>query len=309
MRRLRNAIAGSGIARVSYFFDPRSDVLVCSNVVRNPWKKPYVLRLDGIAFDADLTEDEISRRNLPIFSQIDGAAGLVFQAKFSRDLVAAFHRLPNRPAVIIPNGVDLKHFTPHGRNHREALGIPRTDLVFLTSAKWRAHKRLGATIDAFTKYCAASGERAHLLVLGDLGGETVRQCPGVRYIGHVKPEELPSWYRTADICIFLSWLDNCPNTVVEALACGVPVLCTNQGGTRELIELTNGGTVVAADEAFTFRRIPLYRPPEPDSERVVAGLLEIVRNRTSLSAGIDREKIGMASVARRYADFMQTLCL
>lgn len=303
MRRLREEIRGKNLAGTAYFFDPFADILICGNAIRNPWQKPFILRLDGIAFDLALGCKEIYRRNNPIFKGIERAAGLIFQANFSRKLISAFYSMPNKPFVTIPNGVDLNTFTPEGRNLRAELGLNYDDLVFLTSAKWRSHKRLEATITAFERFCGVSERVAYLIVLGELDKIPYSIPARVRLVGHVEPKELPLWYRSADVCMFLSWLDNCPNTVVEALASGLPVLATNQGGTKELLQLTDGGIAVQADAEFQFTSVELYKPPEPDLDMIIKGMFEIVESRKFVAANIKRELIGIDSIARQYVGF------
>ncbi|MBK7673477.1 MAG: glycosyltransferase family 4 protein [Candidatus Accumulibacter sp.] len=307
MRRLKDAVCEDGLAITSHFFDPRVDILVCANVIRNPWRKPYVLRLDGIAFDLTLGNDELNKRNLPIFKGIDKSSGLIFQSAFDKRLISSFHSLPNSPSIIIPNGVDLNAFKPVGTNLRSALGIKPEELVFLTSAKWRKHKRLDSVIEGFEAFCQVTKKPAHLLILGEVDKEIEHLPLGARIIGHIDPSELPQWYRTADIYLFFSWLDHCPNTVVEALASALPVLCTNQGGTRELVELTNGGIVLEVDNDFEFKEVELYKPPKPRQDLIVKGMQDIVAKKEQISAGINRETVGIQSVASRYVEFIKTI--
>lgn len=305
MRRLHEEIKKERLSNTTYFFDPFADILVCANAIRNPWRKPYVLRLDGIAFDEALGTKEIDRRNRPIFDGIDSAAGLIFQANFSKSLISAHYSFPEKPYAIIPNGVDLQKFTPNGPNLRSQLGLTPNDLVFLTSAKWRSHKRLDATLAAFDQFCSSFGGNAHLLVLGELDIVPTSISTNVKLIGHIEPTELPLWYRSANICLFFSWLDNCPNTVVEALASGLPVLVTNQGGTRELIELTKGGIVVEADSKFPLTRVELYKPPTPNPSLLLQGMKDIVDRREQIATNIKRDLIGIDTIARHYVNFTQ----
>ena len=100
--------------------------------------------------------------------------------------------------------------------------------------------------------------------------------------GKVNNIDLPNWYRTGDIFIFLSLIDNCPNTVIEALASNLPVLCTNLGGTKELIELTKGGIVSNADRTFNLKKINLNNPPLPNGKRIFKDLLRIVKLRKKM---------------------------
>ena len=75
--------------------------------------------------------------------------------------------------------------------------------------------------------------------------------------------------------IHLAWLDWCPNTVVEGLCCGLPVLCSSNGGTKELVK--NDGVVIQIEDDY----IPgdpasLYSPPEVDSDVVADGVLSVL---------------------------------
>lgn len=304
LKRMRRSIDKQKLANTSYFYNPFTDINIYANIVRNPWHKPYIFRVDGITFDNMLPSDETIRRNQPIFDGIDHAAGIVFQANFSFELIAKFYRKPNLPFIIINNGVDLKEFSPQGDNKRRQLCIGENELVFITSAKWRIHKRLHSVLDVFLRYQKTTGKKAHLIVLGQLDNSfQIDNVTNIHFIGHIPPAELSSWYRTGDICLFFSWLDNCPNTVLEALACGVPVICTNQGGTRELIEKTNGGIIVEADAPFSFKPVDLYHPPVPDQNALVKAVTTMVERRKEFAAAIDRTAIDIDVVTQRYVDF------
>ena len=304
MKRMMESIVKQKLANTAYFYNPFTDINIYANIVRNPWNKPYVFRVDGITFDSELATEETNRRNQPIFDGIDHAAGIVFQAAFCLELVSQFHGKPSTPYTIINNGVNLEEFSPKGSNRREHLGIGENELVFITSAKWRAHKRLNSIIDVFNSFQKVTGQQAHLVILGALD-QPVPNAQNIHIVGHVSPEDLAPWYRTGDICLFFSWLDHCPNTVVESLACGVPVICTNQGGTRELIEKTKGGIVVDADAPFQFKPVDLYHPPAPDQNALVKAVITMVDRRKEFAAAIDRTAIDIDVVAQRYVDFVE----
>ena len=75
--------------------------------------------------------------------------------------------------------------------------------------------------------------------------------------------------------IHLAWLDWCPNTVVEALACGLPVLCSHNGGTRELVK--ENGVILELEEDYKIgSKVPLYNPPKVDSASITNGILEVL---------------------------------
>lgn len=307
LRRLRNSINEQSLASVSYFFNPLNDINIYSNVVRNPLKKPYLFRVDGIYFDQAFSESENRQRNAPIFDGMDKATGIVFQSEFSYECVCRFHGKPTRPYTIIHNGIDLTSFSDHGKDKRSSLGIAPEDLVFVSSANWRAHKRLKDIVDVFLKYEKTSSRNCHLLILGDTGANSLIGNQKLHYVGHVSPKELPEWYRTADVCLFFSWLDPCPNTVVEMLASGIPVICTDQGGTRELVESANGGVVAQADRPFSFEPVYLYEPPNPNHEILLLAIEQVVDQLDSFSRGIDRLALDINTAASRYVEFVDRI--
>ena len=305
MKRLRASVSRQRIANVATFINPFTDINIFSNVARDIYGKPYVFRVDGIYFDKNETTGSNYEHNKPIFEGVDNAMGIIFQSSFSYKLISSFHTKIDKPYDIINNGVDSKIFSPKGSDNRKELGVKDNDLVFVTSTKWRAHKRLKDVINVFIEFEKNSNRACHLLVLGkDSNIEHIRH-PRIHNIGFVHPKDLPIWYRTGSIFLFFSWLDHCPNSVVEAIACGLPVVCTNQGGTRELIEMTKSGIVVEADKEFTFELVDLYKPPTPDYDKTLEAINKIVSNYDSYVQNIDRTMIYIDNVARRYVRFIE----
>ena len=82
------------------------------------------------------------------------------------------------------------------------------------------------------------------VILVCLGEEQKPECIGqaeVRFIGfQSNPEKVGHFYQAADLYLHVSKADTFPNTVLEALACGTPVVATAVGGIPEQVK--NGGT-------------------------------------------------------------------
>ena len=229
----------------------------------------------------------------------------MFQSEFNRRLVNRFKGKVSLPNSIIQNGVDLNEFSPYGPDIKRMLKLPPEGSVMMTSALWRPHKRLSIVTDVF-HLLAESHDDLYLIVLG--GGvpeDKKSNHPRIRYAGHINPSDLPAWYRTADVFVFLSWLDHCPNTVIEAIASGVPVVCTNQGGTKEIIELARGGIVAEADEEYDFEMVDLYSPPKPNIGVIVDAVTEIMNNSSEYRARINFEAVDIDQVARQYVQFIK----
>lgn len=305
MKRLRKSISKQKLANVSHFVNPFSDINIFSNLARIIYGKPYIFRVNGIYFNKRATARDNEIRNRPIFEGIDNAIGVVFQSSFSYELVVNFHKRMTKHYAIINNGVDIDIFSSNGSNRRKELGIRNNDLVFLTAAKWRVHKRLKDVINIFLEYEKNTNKTCHLLILGKDSHIKEIIHPHIHELRYVRPRDMPEWYRTGNVFLFLSWLDNCPNSVIEAIACGLPVVCSNQGGTKEIVEMTNGGIVAKTDEDFNFKPIDLYDPPKPDYDIIMNAINKIVENYDDYVQCIDRAMIDIDEVAKRYVGFIE----
>jgi glycosyltransferase involved in cell wall biosynthesis len=144
--------------------------------------KPFVLRVDGIAFDSANTLGDTDRLNAPTFRSIRASRGLMYVSDFSRQLVEHFDAVPEQPYVVLHNSVDLGCFSPDGEDHRAELGWGKEDLVLVSSAKWRRWKRLPETLELFRRWKERYARPCRLLIMG--GGEHVAtEDPDVHYTG------------------------------------------------------------------------------------------------------------------------------
>ncbi len=85
----------------------------------------------------------------------------------------------------------------------------------------------------------------------------------VSFLGRVAQTQMPLWYRAADLFCFGSYHEGCPNAILEALACGTPVVSTDVGGIPDLVEEGRSGILFQprSDEAFAAAlRAALERP-------------------------------------------------
>lgn len=111
------------------------------------------------------------------------------------------------------------------------------------------------------------GRTAELALVGRVSPElssTLRKpFPGVRLLGRFNHEDLQRVYSQASIFVFPSWGDGWPLVVGEAMACGLPVICTPNSGACELVRDGVEGFVVPAGDADALaERISFLRASE-----------------------------------------------
>lgn len=148
-------------------------------------------------------------------------------------------------ARVIPNGVDLTVFKPGDRAEaRAALGIggltERTRILLFAAGSLRrnpfkdyatlriAVERLGERV---------GGSDLVLLALGDRGREERVGGARVCFVPYENdPRKVARFYQAANIYVHPAKADTFPTTVIEALACGTPVVATAVGGIPEQIQ-------------------------------------------------------------------------
>jgi glycosyltransferase involved in cell wall biosynthesis len=164
----------------------------------------------------------------------------------SQDLVDQMDRLgqgagSSQQGVLIPNGVDQARFFPRDRRDcRRELGLAEDAPLVLVVGHLIERKDPLLALEAFA--CGAPAD-AHLLFVGtgalheQLLAEIGRRglTRRARCVGEVAPEQLALYYGAADLLLLTSTREGRPNVVLEALACGRPVLATAAGGTAELL--------------------------------------------------------------------------
>lgn len=158
-----------------------------------------------------------------------------------------------KPVHAVPKGVDAELFRPTGANLRQALGLAHRRIV-LSVGRFVPIKNMALLIEALAKMAPADPS-LHLLLVGEgpelqsLKEQAARLdvTRAVTFAGYVPQAEMAPYYRTADLFALGSDFDNSPNVVLEAMACGLPVVATEVGGVAEYVAPRGGALVPRRD--------------------------------------------------------------
>jgi glycosyltransferase involved in cell wall biosynthesis len=166
---------------------------------------------------------------------------------------------------------------------------------FYDGKRYRPHKRLKAMCDVANLVVSASDATA--TIAGATGGvETAwTKNPKVQFLGHLNDSQLIEQYKKSNLLLFLGWYDWCPNTVIEALSYGLPVVCGNNGGTKEIVR--SNGLIVDIDREMPAEWIS-DNVPDVDVEMVSKKVL----NALDVDFCFSREHIDIMNVAKQYYD-------
>jgi teichuronic acid biosynthesis glycosyltransferase TuaC len=154
----------------------------------------------------------------------------------------------------IPNGCDAALFRPGDRQAaRAALGLAQDAEVVLYVGRLVPEKGLRELVHA-TRGLLATRPRARVVLVGDgpLYAElaaTLAAEPALplQLAGSQAPAEVARWMVASDLVTLPSYSEGHPNVLVEALACGRPVVATPVGGIPEVVDAASGLLVPARD--------------------------------------------------------------
>lgn len=184
---------------------------------------------------------------------------LVVSEDLGRVAVEDYGANPSRIRVV-PNGCDASIFHPRDRGAaRAALGIdPDAELVVYVG-RLVAEKGLRELLDAAAKL-ADGRPRLQVALVGEgpLRGELETRLAAspalrVRLAGAQGPADVARWMAASNLVTLPSWSEGHPNVLVEALACGRPVVATPVGGIPEVVDATSGVLVDVRDPAALAR--------------------------------------------------------
>jgi glycosyltransferase involved in cell wall biosynthesis len=171
-------------------------------------------------------------------------------------------------ARLIPYGVDLTTFCPKDRlRARRELGLEKDcSVVLFVGNRARSNQFKAYTVieDAVRQVAAQSrGRQVIFLCVGEKGTEERFGSAIFRFIEYqTDPGNLAKFYQAADVFLHAAHADNFPNTVLESLACGTPVVATAVGGIPEQV-----------DEGLTG-----FLVPKGDSDAMALRTMEILSN-------------------------------
>ena len=192
----------------------------------------------------------------------------------------------------VPNAIDTRVYHPVDKQQaREALGLPTDKKVILFVSQKVTDERKGIAylIEAVRRMAdehPGLREQTVVAILGGRAEEVATQLSlPTHLLGYVSDEKtIVNVYNAADVFVTPSLEDNLPNTIMEALACGVPCVGFNVGGIPEEIDHQKNGYVASYREADDLARGLRWVLSEADSAQMTANALRKVAQNYSQSA-------------------------
>ena len=187
------------------------------------------------------------------------ADGCICVSHFLQRL-AIEHGAPPEKTTVIQNAIDASLFYPGDQSaERENLGLPKVAPIFVSVGHLISRKRHHVSISAFASVLDECPD-ARLLIIGgtsfepDYPGqlhalsEKLGVSESVSFLGNVDVQRVASYLRAADVFVLGTQREGCCNAILEALACGLPVVTTDVGDNTHFVNDGGNGYIVAVDD-------------------------------------------------------------
>jgi glycosyltransferase involved in cell wall biosynthesis len=202
---------------------------------------PFVLNQNGVAYPAWQPE-RWQETNKPIAAAHAAADFVIYQSRFCRASAERFLGPSEAPSMVLHNAVDTEVFRPAARK-------PGGGRVILCAGTHMFRYRALTAVDTLAA-ARRSLPDARLLFAGRYGWKADEQdavaelkryseerglADRVEIRGAYTQAEAPALLQSAHVLLHTTYNDSCPRLVVEAMACGLPVVYSATGGTPELV--------------------------------------------------------------------------
>ena len=166
-------------------------------------------------------------------------------SEFARDRIIARTGISAERISVIYNGVDHAHFRPGGEEElaeaRKALNIPPGEYVLSVLSSFAEHKNPRRLLSAWQAAHRQLSDHCYLLVAGAHARKEIFGAahlsdlpPRVRLLGYVDTRWLPALYGGAKAFVYVSNYDSFALPVLEAMACGAPVIVNHAAALPEI---------------------------------------------------------------------------
>ncbi len=184
---------------------------------------------------------------------------IIAPSHWMRDCIHGISYFNDCPVTVIPNGIDCEFWRPiDQQTARARLNIPSDKIVICVGGdRFMSDRRKGAHVfHEFIYYLSSLDIKndIHLIFFGEPSCTDISQFGmSVSSFGVVSNDyQLRDIYSASNVVAVLSVLDNLPNVVLEASACGLPVVAFDTGGISDLVVHEKTGYLARPFDAQEF---------------------------------------------------------
>ena len=168
--------------------------------------------------------------------------------------------------IVIPNAIDTTIFRKMDKNKcRLELGIDKNLFVVIYVGQFTQRKGYERVAAAINRLNANS---IGVVFLGGTKEGRTPQCQGIIKCGLVAQNEIPKYLNAADVFVLPTRAEGCCNAIVEAMACGLPIVSSDRPFNHDILDATNARLI------------------NPDSVDEIAAAIQEIKTNPKLQASL-----------------------
>lgn len=266
----------------------------------------FVLNQNGVAYPgwAGSEWDKLNRPNREILALADL---VIYQSEYCMASANRYLGSATGKSAVLYNAVDTRKYAPDTETYTDAL-------VLLVAGSHQQPQRVLSVLETLA-LLVEGGMSVRLILAGSLNWqnadaqvqqliESLGISAHVEMSGSYNREQAPDLYRRAHILVHTKYKDPCPTVVIEAMACGLPVVGSASGGMPELVG-NEGGILLPVPETWDEIPVPAaealadaVRKIEADLPRWRLQARERAVTRFDVSPWLERHRELLASLVK-----------
>lgn len=257
----------------------------------------------GIGVDINITAhstESISRHFIRAARALDGTIAC------GQSVAEGFEAVTGKPSLLAYWVVDTEEFSPVTDKVplRKELGLPLDKKVAIYAGYLQKRKGIYEMLEAF---CRIHKIEPNVILCTCGGGEEEKRFRQVvrernmehviRVVGEVHPDQMNKWMKAGDLFVLATHTEGMPNVVMEAMACGLPVVTTAVGGLPEAVGGCDGVILL----------------PPKDVDKFKDAVLKVLQDgplRSRMGIAVRKwaeERFGTRQSARKILDFLSEI--
>jgi len=236
---------------------------------------------------------------------------IVYQSNFAKDWWQSMYGDTHGTDSVVYNAVDLDLFNPRAIGQIDEFQMPKDRYrLLLVEGSLKGGYELGLESAIYlanrlgTSYRHILGKPIELFIAGSVSEEVKTEWSNAAktplvWAGLVPPDKIPKLNTSAHLLYSSDIHPACPNSVIESLACGTPILAFDTGALPELVTGKSGCVVSYGSDP--------WRLEKPDVDALVRGAVEILRNQAVYRIGARDRAEDMFDLRKMINGYLQAL--
>lgn len=186
---------------------------------------------EDVIWPKTFVNDEIKKRIVKC------TRGVVCVSSKNRDECEALNLAKTEDCIVLPNAVNQKDFFKMDKQEaRKSLGIPEDSFIISFCGRFNHRKGVKRLAEAL-KQCKG----VHSIFIGRPSEDSnyVPDCPEILFCGSLPHERIGLYLNASDVYVLPTLAEGCSNSIIEAMACGLPIISSDLPFNHDVLDSTN----------------------------------------------------------------------